>query len=150
MTLLEEAMSRFGEAPAVAPKIQSELVASMVRDVEELRPHLDQRAEEARAEAQKLLDNRSRVESREMVKILETQRDRVRKQMGETGDDVQLAFDFQGMELRQVRENRDYWTRWLENVDQSLRTEPERIREFYVVNTTRVEPVGIVYLWPNR
>ena len=30
----------------------------------------------------------------------------------------------------------------------SSRREPERIREFYEVKATRIEPVGLVYLWP--
>ena len=30
-----------------------------------------------------------------------------------------------------------------------LEHEPPRIREFYRVRATRVEPVGLVYLWPE-
>jgi hypothetical protein len=29
-----------------------------------------------------------------------------------------------------------------------LRTEPERIQDVYTVKAQRVEPVGLVYLWP--
>ena len=150
MTLLEEAMGRFGESPPVDPHTQAQLIGSIARDIAELRPVLDIRAEEARADAQKQLDNRAEVEAKEMVRILQTHRDRVRKQLEASGDDAQLEFDFKGLELRQIRENRDYWHRWLETVDASLKSEPQRIRDFYAVATTRVEPVGLVYLWPNR
>ena len=29
-----------------------------------------------------------------------------------------------------------------------LKTEPERIRDIYQVKSQRIEPVGLVYLWP--
>jgi len=29
-----------------------------------------------------------------------------------------------------------------------LQTEPDRIRELYKVKARRIEPVGLVYLWP--
>ena len=31
----------------------------------------------------------------------------------------------------------------------SSKREPERVRAFYEVQATRVEPVGLVYLWPE-
>ena len=34
-------------------------------------------------------------------------------------------------------------------VGRDLKEEPERIRDFYKVRATRVEPVGLVYLWPE-
>ena len=33
-------------------------------------------------------------------------------------------------------------------LDEELRTEPDRIRAVYEVEATRMEPVGVVYLWP--
>jgi hypothetical protein len=36
----------------------------------------------------------------------------------------------------------------LEAFDAELRTEPDRIREIYAVRARRIEPVGVVYLWP--
>ena len=34
------------------------------------------------------------------------------------------------------------------NVDGDLAREPARIRDFYTVKSHRIEPVGLVYLWP--
>ncbi|MGJ8641779.1 MAG: hypothetical protein ACSHX9_00095 [Luteolibacter sp.] len=42
-------------------------------------------------------------------------------------------------ELRQVEDDIRYWRKWLAEVDNDLLTEP-----------TRIEPVGIVYLWPEK
>ena len=33
-------------------------------------------------------------------------------------------------------------------IDQELETERQRIREVYQVQARRIEPVGLVYLWP--
>jgi hypothetical protein len=37
----------------------------------------------------------------------------------------------------------------LKQFDHDLMTEPDRIKEFYEVRARRVEPVGLVYLWPE-
>ena len=33
-------------------------------------------------------------------------------------------------------------------IERELRTEPDRIRALYSVQAERIEPVGLVYLWP--
>ncbi len=43
--------------------------------------------------------------------------------------------------LRACAEEREF--------DLDLEREPQRIREFYEVRAPRVEPVGLVYLWPE-
>jgi hypothetical protein len=37
----------------------------------------------------------------------------------------------------------------LEQFERDLEHEPQRIRDFYEVRARRVEPVGLVYLWPE-
>ena len=41
------------------------------------------------------------------------------------------------------------WRIRLEQFDRDLEREPQRIRAFYKVRAKRVEPVGLVYLWPE-
>ena len=41
------------------------------------------------------------------------------------------------------------WRIRLEQFDRDLEQEPQRIRDFYEVRATRIEPVGLVYLWPE-
>ena len=64
------------------------------------------------------------------------------------GDPNQLGFFTVFEERRQVEDNMRYWRKWLTEVETDLKIEPARIAEFYDVKTTRIEPVGIVYLWP--
>ena len=50
---------------------------------------------------------------------------------------------------RQLESNIAAWRRRLELFDRDLAEEPQRIRRFYEVQARRVEPVGLVYLWPE-
>ena len=33
-------------------------------------------------------------------------------------------------------------------IEGELKSEPDRIRELYDVKARRIEPVGVIYLWP--
>ena len=63
---------------------------------------------------------------------------------------AQLRFDFgddEG-ELRQLESNKRYWAKRLDMLDEELKTEPKRIKDLYEIKATRLEPVGLIYLWP--
>jgi len=51
-------------------------------------------------------------------------------------------------EQRQLESNQRYWGKRLTALGNELRTEPDRIRNLYEVHAQRIEPVGLVYLWP--
>ena len=51
-------------------------------------------------------------------------------------------------ERRQLEANKRHWAKRLTMIDEELKTEPVRIREVYDVKATRIEPIGLVYLWP--
>ena len=66
-----------------------------------------------------------------------------------SGDVDQQLFELDdAAERKQLEANRRYWHRWLENVEGDLKSEPARIRDSYKVTSYRIEPVGLVYLWP--
>ena len=83
--------------------------------------------------------------------ILETQR----KHIGATEakharDEAQgvLPFSENQDEVRQLEANKRHWTKRLAMIERELQTEPQRIADLYQVQATRIEPVGLVYLWP--
>jgi SNF2 family DNA or RNA helicase len=146
MRILEGALSN--PSSNVSPQIKTQLESAITRDIEELLPHLISRGEEIQEEAAKALTKRGSVESEEMVRVLEDQRERVLKQLDDTrASRSNFAFD-DDQERKQFVANRKYWESWLLNVDGDLEREPRRIREFYQVKSSRIEPVGLVYLWP--
>jgi SNF2 family DNA or RNA helicase len=149
MQILETAMADPANSRELPPTAAAQLLASMAADVETLLPHLEARGNEARDAAAKRLSERARIESEEMSRILQDQRTRVLKTLEKAeGDPAQLDFFNVVEERRQVEDNMRYWRKWLAEVETDLQTEPARIAEFYAVKTTRIEPVGIVYLWP--
>ena len=87
-----------------------------------------------------------------MTEILETQRKRIEKEVKfyEKVGEEQMLLDFQENEdeLHQLSANKRYWAKRLTELRDELKTEPERIRNVYSVMAKRVEPVGLVYLWP--
>ena len=62
---------------------------------------------------------------------------------------VQLALEFNDDEKRQREADMASWRTRLTQFDRDLETEPARIREFYDVRAERVEPIRLVYLWPD-
>jgi hypothetical protein len=123
------------------------LLASIAKDIDDLLPHLESRGLEAKKEAEAKLNERGRLESEAMRKILEEQKQRVIKELGKAPD-PQMLLDFSTDEKRQLELNRRAWDRFIVNVDGDLRREPARILDFYNVASFRIEPVGLAYLWP--
>ena len=134
-----------GQVPDV---IRRQLAESAPNDVQELLPHLEQRAEEYAADAISLLQKRGEVESKAMREILEQQQKHITKTIGDHDRNRQLTLNFTEDETRQLESNRRYWDKRLRALGGELTTEPARIRDQYEVRAKRIEPIGLVYLWP--
>ena len=130
--------------------IQRRLLDAAPRDIEDLLPQLEPRAEELAALAIEKLRQRGEREERDLRETLERQRNRVREELAKHDRDFeQLAFDFGDDDRRQLESNMRFWRTRLEQFDRDLMQEPQRIREFYEVRAKRIEPVGLAYLWPE-
>ena len=130
--------------------IQKKLLAAALRDIEELLPQLEPRAEELAALAIDKLRKRGEREEKDLRETLERQCERVREELAKhEGELDQLTLDFGEEEKRQLESDMRAWRIRLEQFDRDLAQEPKRIREFYEVRARRVEPVGLVYLWPE-
>ncbi len=144
--LLEQALSPSNRGK-VSDTVSQRLNKSIPRDIEELLPHLDGRANEGREDAENQLSKRGQTESESIRKVLEDQKRRVEVELGRSAS-TQMVLEFSEEEKRQLDSNRRYWQRWLQNVEGDLRREPERVRDFYKVTSSRIEPIGLAYLWP--
>lgn len=129
----------------MSPSVNSRLLATLPHDLKDLTPHLESRARDAALEAEGQLRERAQKEAVEMEKILIDQRKRIEK---EDRESHQLEIDFGEDEKKQIEANRKHWKRRLKEIELEIKEEPKRIREAYVIKARRVEPVGIVYLWP--
>ncbi len=128
--------------------IIDQLKSTAPRDVRELLPALEARASEYAEDAKASLAKRADAEAKAMREILETQRKHLSDTVARHDRGEQMVLDFNEEERRQLESNRRYWGKRLVDLDRELATEPERIRGLYEVRATRIEPVGLVYLWP--
>lgn len=144
LRLLEEALHKPVQSPNTV--ILKLLQETGPRDVAELLPHLEKRGEALAAGAIRLLIKRGEDEAKAMRGILEDQRKRILATV-EQHRETQPG-PFHQEEMRQLEADQRHWGRRLADIEQELTTEPDRIRGVYAVKARRIEPVGLVYLWP--
>jgi SNF2 family DNA or RNA helicase len=129
--------------------VQRLLLASIKDDVTALRPLLDVRGGEFEKVAREKLEARAATEANAMTTLLDDQKKRVEAKLASYADLNQP--ELPGMpedEKRQRLEERRAQERFLTDYQTQIREEPARIRDFYKIEVSRVEPIGLVYLWP--
>jgi len=154
---LDEALRR-GVPPAKG--VLDRLAQMVERDIADLRPHIDARAEVSEQQAVADLTENGRREADALGALLQRQIDRVREAMrdkrpppppdqgdlfGPSDDDIRTQHE---RELRQFEADRRSWDGKLLRLQQELDSEPKKVRQGYKVQARRLEPVGLVYLWP--
>jgi hypothetical protein len=147
LSLLDSALLQKHARP-VPDVVIGQLQATAPRDVRELLHHLEARSAEYAKDAIASLAKRAEAEARAMREILETQKKHIEDTVTRHDRGGQLTLDFSEDEKRQLESNRRYWGQRLTAIDGELRTEPDRIRDLYDVRAQRIEPVGLIYLWP--
>ncbi len=149
--LLDESLLKAGGIK-LTPEVISQLQQAAAGDIHELLPHLKSRGEEYASDAVEKLAERGADEGKAMREILETQRKHITEKIKQVSklNPNQLRFDYgdDEDELAQLDANKRFWNKRLEELHEELKTEPKRIADVYTVKAQRVEPVGLVYLWP--
>jgi len=145
LTVLENSLA-IPDFQKVPPALIQRLKGFAAQDVEELLPHLERRAALLTERAKRKLLERGKKEAAEMQTLLIEQRDRIRKQVQQSKTQ-QLSL-FNRDELRQLEADRHHWQTRVAELETEIYQEPERIQQAYQVKAERVEPVGLVYLWP--
>jgi hypothetical protein len=118
--------------------------------VSDLLPHLQERVETVATKAAEQLAARGVKEAKELADIIESQRNRILASI-KTHDDRQQRLEFDGedaLEHRQREADRKHWDRRLAASERELITQPAQIKAGYTVKAKRMEPVGLIYLWP--
>ena len=147
MRLLDDAL----KAPrdhGLNDTVRRQLLESVSRDINDLLPHLESRAREYEADARAALGRRADAESKAMKDILDLQQTHILATITAHDKNPQLLLDFNDEERRQKEYNRRYWETRLHELRDERETEPERVRQLYEIKAHRVEPIGLVYLWP--
>ena len=125
------------------------LARTVERDIAELLPHLTAAAEERGRRAEDMLFDRGKREGADMEEVLTAQEERLRAQMQAVeSPQLSLALGPFVEEKKQLEADKRHWQKRVLQLEGERRTEPARIRRSYEVRARRVEPVGVVYLWP--
>ena len=155
---LDEAL-RDGRSAGAA--VQERLGATVEGDIADLRPFLEARAAESETRAKAELVENGRREAEEMSALLQRQIDKVREAMrskqpppaptqldlfGPSQEEIKKQAE---REIRQFEADRRSWDGKLLRLQNELETEPEKVRRGYEVQARRLEPIGLVYLWPS-
>ncbi|MDB4724778.1 DISARM system SNF2-like helicase DrmD [Planctomycetota bacterium] len=150
LELLEASMAPGAGGANIPESVHDQLLAAAPADVASLRPQLDPRAAELADLAEEKLVERGRKESADFLETLQRQRKKVEAELSRYNRDKdQLTLNFDKEEQRQLDENARSWNKRLETFALDESTEPGRIRARYEVRKRRVQPIGLVYLWPE-
>ena len=144
LAALQTALDEAGDRRIPEP-VQARFAASAEDDIRDLKPHLQRRADGLIERVKAQLAARAEAESDSMRALLERQHARI---VGAVRESRQMAIGFDAAERRQHEADRRAWDRRLKQIEEELESEPRRIAETWTVRAVRVDPVGIVYLWP--
>ena len=154
---LDDAL-RIGVSPGSG--VLERLAQTVERDIADLRPHIESRAKLSEQGAVTDLAESGRREAEALAALLQRQIDKVREAMrtkrapeapqqgdlfGPSEDDIRKQHE---RELRQFEADRRSWDGKLLRLQQDLDAEPEKVRQGYKVQARRLEPIGLIYLWP--
>lgn len=172
--LLQEALAEADTGSLPVPGT-SRFQALAQEHVEALLPLLQQQSEAALREATALLNQRATTEADALKEVLRSQRKRINATLRQRtrelakldrkvaeADPTALipglaeqidvpALDLEklsSLERKQLAADQRHWARRLETIEAELSSEPRRIQDSYRVVTHRLEPAGLVYLWP--
>jgi hypothetical protein len=145
---LEDALRESRSAPAGA---LARIQATTEKDLADLVPAMEKIAGERLAEAKRLLARRGEEEAHSLKSLLESQRTRITKASADAEKDDPNQFLLPGVldeERRERQADRRHWLARLDRLAREIAYEPARIRASYEVRAQRLEPVGVIYLWP--
>ncbi|MBK8266479.1 MAG: DEAD/DEAH box helicase [Nannocystis sp.] len=118
------------------------LLARARRDFAALWPALRARGQEAAEDAGKRLHARGELESRQLQGLLLAQRAQLQEQLPL----LEITND---TERRQRQADEDARRDRLAAIDREIHEEPADLKALYEIQLSRIEPVGLVYLWPR-
>lgn len=133
------------DGKAANEAISSEALKRRQDDIATLRTEFEQRSAPLIQAVTEQLQELGKKEEESMRRLLIDQRTRLQKRAGEP---EQGEFNFE--EQRQVEADRRHWQKKLDRLTQEIDLEPEKIRKGYDVVACRLEPVGLIYLWPEN
>jgi superfamily II DNA or RNA helicase len=144
-SLFEDAAK--GTAKTTVPdNIQARLRESAAADFSTLWGAVKDEAEDRAHRATQKLTERGHAEAEALRRILTAQRETIKKTLSAQ---LSLFGDLSADEQKQWQNDKEHMAARLTAIDKEIKTEPADIEALYRVSLQRLEPVGLVYLWPT-
>jgi hypothetical protein len=147
--MLEQVLAESPTLEAVSGTVQGKLVARAPTIFASLWRHIREEADALAHDAERLLRQRGNEEADALRAILETQRAAILTEIARRVGDSQLLLQFDKREAEQFRKEKEHMDRRLLSIDQEILREPPQIEAIYRVALRRLQPVGLVVLWPE-
>ena len=125
------------------------LLGGAQKDIADLRGEFERRARAAAERARTDLAEIARREADELRTLLDAQRARILRE-SQAKEAAQLELDLTDPAERRQREaDRKHWQKRLADIEHEIGTEPARVAASYDIRAERLEPVSLIYLWPQ-
>lgn len=150
-TTIEQLFDRLEGAPQLHPShtFRSDVLKRTGSDFKFLWELLEKKGQEQRGIAEGLLKERGESEAQKIRELLERQRKRILETKSEH-QQLNLEFTEKDAEQKeQYRRDVQFWEERLKLIEKELETEPDSIKQYFETVRARIEPVGMVYLWPE-
>ncbi len=148
LTELEAAFATVGALP-IGDRVRRRLRSRVTRDVAELQVRLEARAKALYATAEAALAKRADSEATNMRRTMDRLRDRIHRQHEEVNPaQLKLSLKLNRRERHQLDTDHRRYAERVAELEIDRLEQPKRIRANYKVQASRIDPVGLVYLWP--
>jgi hypothetical protein len=147
---LEQVLAESPTLDGISEEVRRRVLGAAPQLFEQLWSHVEAEADARALEALINLERRGLEEASQLEEILRRQRDAIHQQLRLKMP--QLAFDFSELtkgEQRQVEADRIYMEHRLSAIDREIVEEPQDLKAIYQVSLRRLQPVGLVVLWPK-
>jgi hypothetical protein len=147
--MLEQILRESPTLDGIGETTRKRLAAAAPGDFAALWPRIHDDADNLAHEAERQLTGRGATEAEALRALLRSQRAAIQNVLGQR---AQLPIPFEPAERDQAEQweqDRKHMERRLERIDAELETEPRQIQALYRVVLRRLEPVGLLYLWPE-
>lgn len=146
---IEQLDSLLARAPelTVSDAVQARLCAVAPDDFSTLWPHVKAEAEARMHDARQKLAARGSHEAEQLKLILQRQRQAIAQRIADKTQ-LELFSDTDKRQRKQYENDLKHMRRRLDEMEAELDSEPAAIEQSYQPALHRLEPVGLVYLWP--
>jgi hypothetical protein len=147
--MLEQVLAESPKLEAVPEGVQSKLRGAAPKIFAGLWTPVREEADSLAHDAERKLRERGVQESEALKVILADQRKAILAEIERRLGGQQLTLQYDKREREQFRKEKESMDDRLVSIEQEIEREPAQIQALYKVSLRRLEPVGLVFLWPE-